>query len=131
MQRSSVLHVDFLSVLFIVWGVLTMLIGVSTMALGVGAMTILSSSSRPPSFAAEFTTGAFLALAIIAIVWGLAHVAIGVTLRRRRHWSRLGALMLGSVDLLLLPYGTALGIYAMWTLLREEGKRLFEIPVAS
>jgi len=36
------------------------------------------------------------------------------------------ALMLGSVDLLLLPYGTALGIYALWVLLSEGGKRLFD-----
>jgi len=30
-----------------------------------------------------------------------------------------------SVDLLLLPYGTALGVYALWVLLNEEGKKLF------
>ena len=35
-------------------------------------------------------------------------------------------LMLGTVDLLLLPYGTALGVYSLWTLLREDAKRLFE-----
>jgi hypothetical protein len=116
-----VVHVEFLGVLFIVWGVLTTLIGLSTLALGVGAVAIISSSSRPASFTA---------LAIIAIVWGLAHVAVGVPLRRHRHWSRMGALLLGSVDLLLLPYGTALGIYALWTLLREEGKKLFEAPAA-
>jgi hypothetical protein len=125
-----VIHVDFLGVLFIVWGVLTTLIGLSTLALGVGAVAIISSSSRPASFAAGFTAAAFTALAIIAIVWGLAHVAVGVPLRRHRHWSRMGALMLGSVDLLLLPYGTALGIYALWTLLREEGKKLFEAPAS-
>ena len=60
-----------------------------------------------------------------------AHVAVGVLVRRRRHWSRLAALMLGSVDLLLLPYGTALGVYALWVLLREDTKRLFEEPVTS
>jgi hypothetical protein len=124
-----VIHVDFLGVLFVVWGVLTTLIGLSTLALGIGAVALLSSSSRPASFAASFTAAAFLALAIIAIIWGLAHVAVGVPLRRRRHWSRLGALMLGSIDLLLLPYGTALGIYALWTLLREEGKKLFESAI--
>ena len=51
-------------------------------------------------------------LAVLAIVWGVAHIAVGLPLRRHRHWSRLAALMLGSVDLLLLPYGTALGCYA-------------------
>jgi hypothetical protein len=29
------------------------------------------------------------------------------------------------VDLLLLPYGTALGVYAIWVLLSEGGKSLF------
>ena len=33
--------------------------------------------------------------------------------------------MLGSVDLVLLPYGTALGVYALWVLLNEDGKALF------
>jgi hypothetical protein len=35
--------------------------------------------------------------------------------------------MLGSVDLLLLPYGTVLGSYALWTLLREDAKKLFDV----
>ncbi len=39
--------------------------------------------------------------------------------------------MLASVDLLLLPYGTALGVYALWILLREEAKRLFDVVPAS
>jgi hypothetical protein len=46
-------------------------------------------------------------------------------LRQRRPWARHAALMLGSVDLVLLPYGTALGVYALWVLLSEGGKRLF------
>jgi hypothetical protein len=50
---------------------------------------------------------------------------VGLPLKRRTPASRLWALMLGSVDLLLLPYGTALGIYALYVLLREDGKRLF------
>ena len=119
-------HVDFLGVLFVVWGLLTMTIGLSTLALGVGAVALIASGGRPASFAASFTAAAFTTLAILAIVWGVAHVAVGVPLRRRRHWSRMGALMLGSIDLVLLPYGTALGIYALWVLLREDGKKLFE-----
>lgn len=121
-------HVDFVGVLFIVWGVLTTLVGVSTLALGVGAVALIRSATRGGSggqFAAGLTAAAFTTLAIIAIVWGVAHIAVGVPLRRRRHWSRLAALMLGSVDLLLLPYGTALGCYALWVLLNEQGKRLF------
>jgi hypothetical protein len=119
-------HVNFVGVLFIVWGVLTTLVGVSTLALGVGAVALIRSATRGGGqFAAGLTAAAFTTLAIIAIVWGVAHIAVGVPLRRRRHWSRLAALMLSSVDLLLLPYGTALGCYALWVLLNEQGKRLF------
>ena len=62
------------------------------------------------------------------MTWGAAHVIVGVPLRRHKPWSRMGALALGAVDLLLLPYGTALGVYTMWILLHEEGKRVFAGP---
>ena len=72
------------------------------------------------------TVAAFLTLGGIAIVWGLAHVAVGVPLRRRHHAARVLALTLGAVDLVLLPYGTALGCYTLWVLLeRTDGKKLF------
>jgi hypothetical protein len=120
-------HVDLLGVLFIVWGLLTTLVGVSTLALGVGAVALITSGNRGEGgqFAAGLTAAIFTALAIIAIVWGVAHVVVGVPLRRRRPWSRIMALMLGSIDLLLLPYGTALGLYGLWVLLHEDGKKLF------
>ena len=120
-------HVDFLGLLFIVWGLLTVVIGVSTLALGVGAVALITSANRGGGgqVAAGITAAAFTTLALIAIVWGTVHVIVGLPLRRRTPWSRLIALMLGSVDLLLLPYGTALGVYALYVLLNERGKSLF------
>jgi hypothetical protein len=121
-------HVDFLGVLFIVWGLLTVVVGISTLALGIGAVALIASAGRGggSQVAAGITAAAFTTLAIIAVLWGAAHVIVGVPLRRRRTpWSRLVALSLGSVDLLLLPYGTALGVYALYLLLSEEGKREF------
>ncbi len=92
-----------------------------------GSRSEITSANRTEGgeFAAGLTAAVFTALAIIAIVWGAAHVAVGVPLRRRRPWSRMAALMLGSIDLLLLPYGTALGLYGLWVLLHEDGKKLF------
>ena len=113
-----------------VWGGLTILIGVSTLALGMAAASLISAAADAGrgQFAASLTAATFTVFALIAIIWGAGHVAIGVLVRRRRHWSRLAALLLSSVDLLLLPYGTALGVYALWVLLREESKRMFEEP---
>lgn len=112
------------------WGLLTALVGVSTLALGIGAVAIIVSAARTGSaqVAAGVTAAAFTALALIAIAWGSAHVAVGLPLRRRQPWSRVLALTLGAVDLLLLPYGTALGCYTLWVLLHEDGKRQFALP---
>jgi hypothetical protein len=128
---SMLAHVDLIGLLFIVWGVLTALIGVSTLMLGIGAVALLASANRSGGggMAAGLTAVAFAALAIIAMVWGAAHVMVGVPLRKRKPAARILALMLGSVDLLLLPYGTALGAYTLWVLLNERGKALFAAKV--
>jgi len=123
-------HVAFVGVLFIIWGLLTALVGVSTLALGIGAVALLSSAAGRGGggqVAAGVTAIAFTTLAIIAIVWGMAHVLVGVPLRQRKAWARVIALLLGSVDLLLLPYGTALGLYTLWVLLNEKGRALFVV----
>ena len=84
---------------------------------------------RRRQVAAGLTAAAFTTLALIAIIWGAAHVVVGVPLRRRA-WARLLALMLGSVDLVLLPYGTALGVYALWVLLNETGQEAVRREIA-
>ena len=130
--RSADSHVDLVGVLFMVWGGLTILIGASTLALGMAAASLITAAADAGrgQFAASLTAATFTVFALIAIIWGAGHVAIGMLVRRRRHWSRLAAILLSSVDLLLLPYGTALGVYALWVLLREESKKLFEESIA-
>jgi hypothetical protein len=122
-------QIDFLGALFIVWGLLTTLVGVSTLALGIGAFALITSAGRggeSSQVAASLTAALFTTLAVVAILWGAAHVVVGVPLRRHRPWARIMALTLGSVDLVLLPYGTALGVYALWLLLGGQGRSLFE-----
>ena len=126
--HSAASHVDLVGVLFMIWGGLTILIGASTLALGVAAAALISAAvdAGRGQFAASLTAATFTVFALLALVWGAAHVAVGACVRRRRHWSRLGAILFGAVDLLLLPYGTALGVYTLWVLLHEDAKRLFE-----
>jgi hypothetical protein len=121
-------HVELAGVLFIIWGALTTLVGLSTLALGVGAVALIASTSSGAGsqIAAGVTAAAFTTLAVLALLWGFAHIAVGVVLRRRKAPARLLALLLGSVDLLLLPYGTALGVYTLWVLLSEKGRQAFD-----
>jgi hypothetical protein len=130
-HSPSVFHVDLLGALFVIWGVLTCLIGGSTLALSISAAALIASGrARGGPLAAGLAAATFATLAVLALVWGIAHIVVGLQLRRRRTWSRLAGLALGSLDLLLLPYGTGLGAYALWTLLRDTAKALFE-PVSS
>ena len=80
-------HVDFVGALFVIWGLLTTLVGVSTLALGFGAVALIMSASRGGEggqVAAGMTAAAFTVLGLIAIVWGIAHVVVGVPVRRRQ-----------------------------------------------
>jgi hypothetical protein len=120
-------HVEFVAILFVVWGALTAIVGVSTFALGIGAASLATSDNGSAQVAAGLTAGAFITLAVIAMLWGTTHVFIGLPLRKRSPRARMLAIVAASIDLILLPFGTPLGIYALWVLLNERGKALFGV----
>src|SRR5262245_11580188 len=99
-----------------------MLVGVSLLLLAVGALV----QAGNVGFAAGLTAGIFALVAVFALMWGGAHLWAAMLLRKRQPFGRVLTLGLAVINLLLLPFGTALGIYAMWILLTNEGRRLFE-----
>ena len=120
-------HVNILAILCTLWGALAMLVGVSLLLLSAGALAILfSPDGSAVSFAAGVTATAFAVMGAVALIWGGAHVGASVLLRRRQPAGRVLTLGLAVVNLLVLPFGTALGAYALWILLTNEGRRLFE-----
>ena len=92
-----------------------------------GAAALATSDANGRHVAAGLTAVAFITFAVIAILWGAAHVFIGVPLRRHNPKARMLAILAGSIDLLLLPFGTPLGIYALSVLLNERGKAVFGV----
>jgi hypothetical protein len=122
-------HADFLALLYLAWGAIFALVGVAGFALMAGAIAIARSSgpiAEPSGLAAGVTAFTMGLLATLALLWGLLHLWLGASLRRYRQWARLAALGLAVINLVLFPFGTALGGYACWVLLTEEGRKLFE-----
>jgi hypothetical protein len=120
-------HVTLLGILASLWGALAMLVGASMLLLAAGAFAErLGSLGTAVEFAAGLTAAVFAAVGVFALLWGGAHVWAAVLLRRRSPLGRVLGLALALVNLLVLPFGTAFGIYALWTLLNNEGRRLFE-----
>lgn len=125
-------HVAICAILTTIWGALAMLVGVSSLLLAVGPVAILSGpQGEAVGLAAGFMAGLFAITGLFALLWGGAHVWAATLIRRREPLGRLLGLGLALVNLLILPFGTAFGIYALWVLLTDEGRRLFEYNQAT
>lgn len=68
---------------------------------------------------------------VLFVVGGVALYVTGRALARRRPAGRMWALALAVPDLLAVPFGTALSIYAFWVLLNDEARREFGRPPRS
>ena len=122
-------HVNLLGMLVSLWGALAMVVGVSLLLLSAGAVAeLLDPLGASVGLAAGLTAGAFALLGTFAVVWGGLHLIAGKWLKQRRPTGRILTLALALTNLLVLPFGTALGIYALWALLVNDGRRLFEGP---
>ena len=121
-------HADFLGLLYLAWGAIFALVGVAGMALAAGAVAI-ARSGGPVSVGSEIAAGltalTFGLIAALALLLGVLHLWLGAALRRFRPWARLLALGLAVINLVLFPFGTALGTYALWVLLTDEGRGLY------
>jgi hypothetical protein len=119
-------HLHLLSILHLVWGGIGLLLGVSTLMLAAGAAAI-GWTTAGSEMSASITAAAFMIFAAALLGGGLANAWAGRALQRRVANGRLVTLGLAVPNLFILPFGTALGIYAMWVLLHNETRALFEV----
>lgn len=117
-------HLHLLGILQLVWGAIGLLLGVSMLLLAIGAVAI-GVTSAEDRIAAGVTAGAFVVFAIALLLGGGANAWAGAALRRHQPRGRLAVLWLGALNLFVLPFGTALGIYAFWVLLHNETRGAF------
>lgn len=117
-------HLVLLGVLQLVWGAIGLLLGGSTLMLAMGAVAI-GLTSRTEAFSAVATAVVFAVFALALLLGGLANAWAGAALRRQQPAGRLVTLGLAVPNLFVLPFGTALGVYAFWVLLHEETRRIF------
>jgi len=120
-------HLTLLAVLQRVWGALGLLLAASTFMLAAGAVAI-GVTTGGGEMAAGMTAAAFGACALALLAAGGANYWAGRAMHRRQPNGRLAALALGVPNLFVLPFGTALAIYAFWVLLHNETREAFAYP---
>ena len=126
-------HIDLLALLLNMSAILAGLTAASLLALGLGALAAAAgaggtASSRDTDVAAGFAAALFIGVTITLGAFAAGCAATAAGLRRRRPWSRPAALVIALVMLVIVPFGTALGIYAFWVLLRQRARELLGAP---
>ena len=120
-------HIRLLGVLQVSWGGIGLLLGVATLLLAIGALAIglFNSGDRVGAGVTALTFGVFAAALLAG---GAANAWAGRSLRRQEPAGRSAVMWLAVPNLFLLPFGTALGIYAWWVLLHNESRAMFVGP---
>jgi len=113
------LHIKILGILYLISGILAIFGGIVILVLfAVGG--ILAGEARILPILAIIATvvGCFL------LTIGCAKLICGWGLLARKKWSRVFAIIMAIIGLISIPFGTALGIYALWILFKPEAERL-------
>ena len=118
-------HLHLLGLLQLAWGAIGVLLGVSILVLAVGAIAI-GVSTPDERMAAGMTAAVFALFAAALLVAGGLNVWAGAALRREEPVGRTAVLWLAVSNLFVLPFGTALGIYAFWVLLHNDNRAVFQ-----
>jgi len=75
--------------------------------------------------AASILTFVGTALAILLVVISLPGLIGGIGLLHRKNWARILIIIVSCLDLINIPFGTAIGIYSLWVLLQEDTEKIF------
>jgi len=112
-------HIHLLGIIFVVWGCLSLLLGVGMWLFfaGLGAFSGEREALAVMLVIATVASG-------FSIVTGIAEVISGWGLLKKMSWSRLLTLIMAVINVISFPLGTALGVYAMWVLFKDESKEV-------
>jgi hypothetical protein len=64
-------------------------------------------------------------IALVLVLVSVPGIIGGVGLLKYKQWARILVIILAILDLFNIPIGTALGIYTLWVLLKDETAQLF------
>lgn len=114
-------HISVLGILYIVFNVLGIMFAmlIFWILLGSGLLSGDEDAITILLIVGTAVSGFILILSIPGIIGGIG-------LLKMQPWARVLVLILGFLNLIDLPFGTALGIYTIWVLMKDETIELFK-----
>lgn len=119
-------HVTILGVLYIVFGALGILVAIIVSVAVVGGGLL---SGEQETIAVTSIVGPIIAFFLILV--SAPGIIGGIGLLNRQSWARILVLVLGFLKLINIPFGTILGIYTIWVLMKKETEQLFATEAGS
>jgi hypothetical protein len=125
-------HVKILGMLHIIFSSLGIVVAVGMLILFGGLAGVLGTTDKSEdAIVGVGVLGAIGAIVFMVIlVLSLPGLIAGIGLIKFRPWARILGIVISALDLISVPFGTALGIYGLWVLLSNETEALFRNPNA-
>ena len=114
-------HITILGVLHIAYGALGVLIAMIVFIAVVGGGVL---SGDPEAMAITSLVGT--SIATFLFLPSLPGLIGGIGIFKYRQWARITLLVVGFINLIIVPFGTILGIYTIWVLMNIEVKDMFD-----
>ncbi|MBZ5594124.1 MAG: hypothetical protein LAP39_17930 [Acidobacteriia bacterium] len=123
-------HVKILGILHVVYGMLGVLAGIIVMLVfgGLAGLVSVADHSRDAKVAIPILGGIGAFVFVLLLVLSLPGIIAGFGLIELQPWARMLTIVLSALELMSVPFGTALGIYGLWVLLSPGGEQLFRQP---
>jgi hypothetical protein len=122
-------HVKVLGALEIALGVMGLCGAVMlTLVFGIGASVVGASGEPDAAVALPIIGITGMALVAFLIALSLPGIIIGIGLIRLRPWARIAGIVLSILSLMMIPFGTIVGVYGLWVLFSKDTERLFTGP---
>jgi hypothetical protein len=112
-------HITIIGALYIALGGLGVLAAI-VVFISIAGGGLLSGDAQ----ALAITSGVGAVIALIILLISAPGVIGGIGLLKGKSWSRILVIILACLNLLNIPFGTALGIYSLWALTRPEAQRI-------
>ncbi len=113
-------HIKILGILYIAFSALGLIAALIVFIAITGGGLISGNDA-----AITITSIVGTAIAAILVLFSAPGIIGGIGLLKKQSWARVLVLVLGIINLINIPFGTALGIYTIWVLTNKETEALF------
>jgi hypothetical protein len=119
-------HVKVLGSLQIALGVLG-LFGALVLVFVFGGVTSAVGASGDPDAQIALPIIGITGMALVTCLAAVSvpSVIIGIGLIRLRPWARIAGMVISILSLMMIPFGTIIGVYGLWVLFSKDTERLF------